>query len=464
MAIPQAIRLEARRELARRFFYDYCQLRYPKHYAADRVYLASMCRRLQAFVEQNEKRFLVLTVPPRHLKSFTGTNFVEWLFGRDTELKVMTGSYNETLSTTFARKVRDSIEERPVDPALTVYRDIFPRTRVKYGQASKSLWALEGSSQDNYLATSPTGTATGFGANIVLIDDILKSAQEAYNEQRLDDLWSWFTNTIMQRLEGDDWKVIVIMTRWAKGDLAGRILDAYDDVEHISFKAVQDDGSMLAPSILNRRDFDLKTKEMNVDIVQANYNQEPIDVKGRLYGEFGVYEALPEGPLKKFNYTDTADKGTDFLCSVDYLERDGDVYVTDVVMTDEGMEQTEPAVSEMLDADEVDEATIESNNGGRGFARNLERLLKERGNRRCVIKWVAQTQNKEARILASSAWVGKHVFMPRNWKHRWPAFHKQLSSYQKKGKNAHDDAPDVLASIYERVANPKKSTFRVRTA
>ena len=68
-----------------------------------------------------------------------------------------------------------------------------------------------------------------------------------------------------------------------------------------------------------------------------------------------------------------------------------------------------------------------------------------------------------ASILASSAWVNRHVFMPHNWKHKYPEFYKQLMSYQKKGRNRNDDAPDVLAAIYERVANPAKSTFRVRT-
>jgi predicted phage terminase large subunit-like protein len=213
---------------------------------------------------------------------------------------------------------------------------------------------------------------------------------------------------MMQRTEGDDWKVIVIMTRWATNDLAGRILDSYEDVEHITYTAVQPDGMMLCDSILNRRDYELKTKEMNADIVEANYNQKPIDVSGRLYGEFSVYESLPAGPFKKWNYTDTADKGTDF--------------------------------------------------------RNIERLLLELGNRRCVITSVPQTQNKESRILASSAWVNRHVFMPHNWKHKYPEFYKQLMSYQKKGRNRNDDAPDVLAAIYERVANPSKSTFRVRTA
>ena len=42
--------------------------------------------------------------------------------------------------------------------------------------------------------------------------------------------------------------------------------------------------------------------------------------------------------------------------------------------------------------------------------------------------------------------------MPRGWKQRFPEFAKQLLSYQKKGKNKHDDAPDVLAAIYEAVA------------
>jgi len=457
------IRLEARKELARRNFYDYCQFRYPKHYASDRLFLRDLCDRLQAFMEQNTKRFMVVNLPPRHYKSFTATNFVEWLFGQKPTLKVMSGSYNETLSTTFARKVRNTIDERPVQGGQTIYGDLFPATRVKYGQASASLWALDGSGQDSYLATSPGGTATGFGANLVLVDDIIKNVEEAYNELVLDKNWDWFTNTMMQRLEGDDWKVIIIMTRWAEGDLAGRVLASYDDVELITYRAVQPDGSMLCSTILDRHGFDLKTQEMNEDIIEANYNQKPIDVAGRLYGDFPVYDSLPGKDLKKWNYTDTADKGTDFLCSVDYVVHDGDVYLTDVICTDENMEITEPKVAEMLDVDGVHEAIFESNNGGTGYKRNVERLLKERGAGRIVLRDEPQTSNKEARILASSAWCNAHIFMPPNWKRRWPEFYRQLFKYQKKGKNKHDDAPDVLAAIYERVANPS-SGFRVRTA
>lgn len=453
MEIPEHIKREAKNELARRYFYDYCQNRHAKFYTSDKEYLKDLCDTLQAFTEQNQKRFLVVNIPPRHGKSFTAKNFTEWLFGEKPYLKVMTGSYNEMLSTTFATQVRNTIEERSVGDK-TVYRDIFPGTRVKYGEASARVWSLEGSEEKNYLATSPTGTATGFGANYIVIDDVIKNSEEAYNEMVLEKHWDWFTNTIMQRTEGDDWKVIIIMTRWATNDLAGRVLDSYDDVEHVSYKAVQDDGSMLCEAILNKNDYDLKTKEMSLEIVEANYNQKPIDLEGRLYQDFKEYERLPEEPVKRWNYTDTADTGTDFLCSVDYEVHDGDVYITDVVMTDAAMEITESEVAEMLFTDDVDEAIIESNNGGRGFARNIERILMDvHSSNKCVITAEVQIKNKEARILTSSAWVAKHVYMPLNWRNKHREFYKQIMGYQKKGKNKHDDGPDVLAGIYERVAN-----------
>ena len=458
--IPEDVKREARRELARRRFYKYCQYRYPDLYTEDEQFLKELCDGIQDFIEQDQKRFLVINLPPRHLKSLTATNLVEWLLGKNNNLKVMTGSYNETLSGTFARKVRDTIQQVAAK-GIEVYRSIFPKTKLQYGQASKTLWALEGSAQDNYLATSPTGTATGFGANIILIDDIIKNAVEAFNQIILQNHWEWFTNTMMQRLEGDNWKVIAIMTRWAKGDLAGRIIDEYGDlVQVIQFSAVQKDGSMLSDRILNKVDYEIKTRKMAREIVEANYNQKPIDVQGRLYDGFPTYTELPETEdVRVFNRTDTADKGVDWLCSVNYKEIGDMAYLTGVVMSDEAMETTEPMVATLMVDGKVTEADIESNNGGRGFGRNIERAVKEAGYNGLVINEINQTANKEARILASSAWCRKNIVMPVGWESKWPEFATQLLGYQRKGKNEHDDAPDVLAGIYERVANVREVEY-----
>ena len=444
-------------ELARREFWEYCKLTSPDFYSNDRRFLRDLAEKLQWFIEEAPEQFMVVNMPPRHGKSRTATKLVQWLLGKyGISKKVMTGSYNETLSTTFAKAVRDVIAERPTEGVL-VYTDIFPKTRIKYGEASAQKWSLEGSSQANYLATSPTGTATGFGCNIMVIDDLIKNAEEAYNENTLQKQIDWFNNTMMSRTE-TGFKVIIIMTRWATNDLAGFVLENFENVVHVNYKAVQDDGSMLCPEVLSKADYDLKTKNMNKDIILANYQQEPVDIKGRLYTNLKTYSEVPADatgkPLFKYllNYTDTADEGNDFLCSICYGMYENFYYILDVLYTKEAMEVTEPATAEMLTRNNIGCALIESNNGGRGFARNVQRECKKRGNNHTNIKWFHQGENKVARILSNSTGVMNNVLFPVGWQDRWPDFAKALQTYQREGKNAHDDAPDCVTGVYE---NPK---------
>lgn len=444
------IKLGAKIELARREFWQYCKLTSPDFYMNDRPFLHDLADKLQWFIEEADEQFMVVNMPPRHGKSRTATKFVQWLLGKyGIGIKVMTGSYNETLSSTFAKSVRDTIAEQPTSGVL-VYNNIFPYTKIKFGDAAAQKWALEGSQQANYLATSPTGTATGFGCNIMIIDDLLKNSEEAYNENTLQKLIDWFNNTMLSRTE-TGFKVIIIMTRWATNDLAGYVLENFDNVVHVDYKAVQNDGSMLCDAILSPADFKLKTKNMNKDIILANYQQEPVDVKGRLYTKIKTYTDVP--PFEyMLNYTDTADEGSDFLCSICYGIYQHCYYVLDVLYTKDAMEITEPATAKMLTENNVGNALIESNNGGRGFARNVEKELWALGNHHTEIKWFHQNQNKKSRILSNSTGVMNNVLFPVNWQDRWAEFATDLLKYQKEGKNAHDDAPDAVTGMYE---NPK---------
>ena len=364
----------------------------------------------------------------------------------------MTGSYNETLSSTFAKQVRDMIATEQTQ-GVTVYRDIFPDTKIKYGEASMNKWALEGSQVANYLATSPTGTATGFGADLIVIDDLIKNSEEAYNSNVLEKHIDWFTNTMLSRTE-KGFKLIIIMTRWASNDLAGFILSNYDDVVHINYKAINDDGTPLDEGTLSLEDFEFKTKNMAKEIVYANYQQEPIDIKGRLYSEFKTYVDLPKEKIVKIAaYCDTADTGDDFLCNIIYADCKDSAYILDVIYTKEAMEITEPLVAEAYKKFDINVADIESNNGGRAFARNIERITRDKGNYRTVVKWFHQSGNKIARILSNSAWVNANVYMPIDWKNKWGEFAKDIISYQKEGKNKHDDGPDALTGVAEKIIN-----------
>ena len=448
---------EVKIELARRDFWQYCKFTSPDFYKEDRNFLKDLSEKLQWFVEKAEEQIMVVNMPPRHGKSRTATKFVQWLFGKfGSHIKVMTGSYNETLSGTFAKQVRDCISEKPT-LGVTVYNDIFPNTKIKYGEAAAQKWALEGSEQANYLATSPTGTSTGFGCNIMIIDDVIKNAEEAYNANRLQQLITWFTDTMLSRTE-NDFKIIIIMTRWSNDDLAGYVLANYDSVVHVNYKAVQKDGTMLCSDILSKKDYELKTKNMNKDIRDANYQQEPIDAKGRLYTKIKTYTEMPKDDkgnlLFKYilNYTDTADEGSDFLCSICYGMFNDEYYILDIYYTKDAMEITEPEVASMLTRNNVGCAVIESNNGGRGFARNVKRECEDLGNKHTNIKWFHQSKNKIARILSNSTSVMNNIYFPVNWEDRFPEFAKDIKKYQREGKNEHDDAPDALTGVYE---NPK---------
>jgi predicted phage terminase large subunit-like protein len=206
---------------------------------------------------------------------------------------------------------------------------------------------------------------------------------------------------------------------------------------------------------------------MNKDIVLANYQQEPIDVKGRLYTNINTFTELPTDASGHvlfdyiLNYTDTADTGSDYLCSICYGVYSGTMYILDVLYTQKAMEYTEPETARMLTHNNVGTALIESNNGGRGFARNVEKEMRQMGNTHTAVRWFHQTQNKTSRILSNSTSVMNNVLFPVNWQDRWPQFAEDIMKYQREGKNAHDDCADALTGVYE---NQKpRNTAQVKT-
>ena len=450
----ERIQQRAKILVARSDFFSYCQVTAPDFYKPSRKYLVETCEEMQAFLSSSYD-VLIICEPPRHGKSRTAGKMVEWTLGNDKTKKIMTGSYNKTLSTTFSKNVRNNIAERKADEEKIIFSDVFPGVQIKRGDGAMDMWSVEGG-YNSYLATSPDGTATGFGADLLVLDDTIKSAYEAHHEGKKQEIWDWFTDTMLSRLENGG-KIIIIMTRWATDDLAGRALEelpkAGYKVRHISFKAEQDDGSMLCDEVLSRKDYEKKKATMGRDILEANYNQTPIDIKGRLYGEFKTYKALP--PFFDYirSYTDTADEGSDYLVTIVYGVYLDCLYILDVYLSQLKNELTEEPNADVLARNNVNLAIVESNNGGKGFARNVRDILKKKyPKKRIRIRWFHQSKNKKARILSEAPTIMEKVLMPYNWIERWPEFAKQLYKYQKDGENEHDDVPDCLTGCVETYA------------
>lgn len=456
--IPDEVRTEAKKELARRHFWEFEKALYPELFREERRILKDVANTLQDFIDNSQKHYLVLSLPPGFYKSFTAKNLAMWLMGRSLRNRVIGTANSHDLAEMFSAQIRDTILGLNYGKGGIPYPEIFPDTRIKQGFATKSKWELEGTAEPSYRATSPTSALTGSRADYFIIDDIIKNSTEALNAKALEDHFNWYRNTLFSRADGDNYKFIFVMQRWATNDLSGRVIDFYgDDVEVIDFP-VEKDGVLLDETIVSREKLAEARRTLAPEVFKANYYQKPVDIEGRLYKSFQEWDRLPESPVRR-NNTDVADQGKDNLCSINWfsVKTDDDikVYITDIYYSPHKAEITEPAVAKMIHAGDITEAEFESNNGGKGYARNVERELHGLNNFKTVVIWTPQTANKEARILSSSAWVSRHVFMPPNWTSKYPEFAAEVLGYVAGGKNVHDDGVDVLATIYERVANTR---------
>ena len=449
-------------EMGQRSFWYYEQALFPDFFKDDRPHLEKLANTLQELYEGklldkegNVLRRLMINMPPRHGKSFTLMLFSTWLMGKDQTNKVITVSYNQTLSSQFSKGVRDSIVTESIDSNKIFFEDVFPEAEIKYGDASAQKWALEGQ-YFNYLGTGMGGTITGIGCNIGMIDDPVKNSIEAFNDAALTKHWDFYKDTFLSRLESGSIQIIN-MTRWANDDLCGKLLELQPEKWHIMKMEAYDKvtNTMLCESLLSRVDYEEKKSVTSPPIFQANYHQEPVDEIGRMYKSFRTYKDIPEGGIRR-NHTDTADDGSDYLCSINYKEVDSEVYITGIIYTKDSMEITEPLLAEMLIKDDIRKAVVESNNGGKGFARAVKELLKKLGHKTTVIKWAHQSTNKESRILNSAHWIQEHVYYPEDWGNRWSEYYKAMTSFKREGKNKNDDAPDCTTGVAEQVSKPKR--------
>jgi predicted phage terminase large subunit-like protein len=181
---------------------------------------------------------------------------------------------------------------------------------------------------------------------------------------------------------------------------------------------------------------------------ECMYQGHPSSREGLLYGDsFAEYDTLPKEIVRYGNYTDTADTGDDYLCSICYaVDTDGVIYICDAVYSREPMEVTEREVAEMLCRNRTRIAAVESNNGGRGFARAVQRLAPT-----TKVEWFHQSANKEARILSHSATALHLLRFPKGWQNRWHDMYSHLTTYRRTFQsNRWHDAADVITGIVER--------------
>lgn len=345
------------------------------------------------------------------------------------------------------------------------YQRLYP-TRITYGKNMKSQWETD--QGGGLYATSTLGQITGFGAGLVeedgaeyrfggaiVIDDPIKP-EDALSDVVRERVNRRFETTIRNRVNSRNTPIIIIMQRLHEHDLCGYLQEIEpDEWRVLSLPVIQinDKGEREAlwPYKHTLEELD-KINAANSFVFETQYMQNPTPMEGLMYEHpFKTYSVLPNVKLGTMcNCTDSADTGADYLCSITYLAMKDGYYVTDVIFTKKSMEHTEPWLAQSLAKWEVRYCVIESNNGGRVFSRNVERLSREYGNHKTTFIPFTQTKNKQVRIFTRSQEVNNMLIFPEGWERRWPEYAGQMKSYRKEGNNAHDDAPDASTMIIER--------------
>lgn len=425
---------------------------------------------LNHFVHGRIKK-LIISVPPQHGKSEgSSVKTPAQMIGRNPNLKIATVCYSATKARKFGRKTKQLLSEKS-------YQEVFGSLMADKGDTNyiNTAEEIEMAGYDGSLKmVGYQGGLTGDPVDVLIMDDLYKDWKEANSPTIRENVIDWYVSVADTRLHNNSQQLIVF-TRWHEEDLVGFIekkekvvlIESWDDIEahkdedvwfKINFEAIKtgepteidprEEGEPLWPE---RHSLKRLEKARAKDPVKFDslYQGNPTSKDGLLYGTFKEYETLPDNILIRKNYTDTADTGDDWLYSIDYdVSADGCAYIIDIRCSQEPMEVTEPLTAGGLLKNNVNEADIESNNGGRGFARKVNEMT----GHRCVINWFHQSDNKEARIISNSATVMERIIMPKNWHLKFPIAYQHITSFKRKFKaNTHDDCADVLTGVVERM-------------
>lgn len=376
MRTPKKAMAEAvERELARRHLLNFCGYVDPK-YPAQARHVQLMTEKLEQVARYIETGGaegigrLMVFMPPRYWKSQTASrNFAAWMLGKNPEMRIILTSYGADLASKHSKGVRDLIESKRYHALFGSLSSAEEPVMLDPDSRSAAAWDLHGH-RGGMIAAGVGGAITGFGANLLIIDDPFKNREEASSKLRRESVYEWYQSAAYTRLETGG-AIIIVMTRWDQEDIAGKLLSAMvsdpeaDKWEVLSLRAEalpaeaypksgdEFDENLLRGIFvpyadpLGRTEGEalwvekhdaaaLKTIRANISDFEfeAQYQQSPRLAVGNFFDDtdFQLVEKAPDG-LQWFRYLDlalgeseTSDFNSAIACAMD---ADGNLYLRD---------------------------------------------------------------------------------------------------------------------------------------
>ena len=382
-------------------------------------------------------------MPPRHLKSETcSIRFPAWYLGKNPQKAVIGCSYSDNKAYTFSYAVREIISSER-------YQKLWP---LKLQTTGAMHWQLQGKNdlRPSYIAAGVGGGITGEGADLLIIDDPIKNAEEAASITVRDSIWQWYITTAMTRLQPDGAK-IVIMTRWHADDLVGRLLKVAasdpkaDQWEILHLPAIKD-GQALWPDKFPMEYLE-KVRAGQIDdpempgagsrAFESLYQGNPSIAEGQIFNR-SWWKFYKEPPVFKriIHSWDTAFKDksqNDYSVCTVWGETANGYYLIDVWRKKVEFPELKRAVISLYARDHAASVLVEDKASGQSLIQELKRETA------IPIIPVKVDSDKIARAYAVTPLIeSERVYLPESapWLHD---FIEELSSFP---NGEHDDQVD----------------------
>lgn len=276
---------------------------------------------------------LMVFMPPGSAKStYTSDLFPAWYLAQRPDLSIIAASNTADLAQSFSRRVRSRVREHAAALGYSLDRE------------AEELWTTTNGGQ--YRAAGVGGVITGLRADLAVIDDPIRSREDADSEIRRSRVWGWFQDDLTTRLRPGA-GVVLVMTRWHKDDLAGRLLEREGDRWRVlSLPAIAEDpddalgrapGQMLWSDDAYGYGADLLRKRETADARtwSALYQQRPAPPEGSLFQRsWLIREAPPERERMRIygasDYAVTAEGGDYTVHVVIGMDHHGRLHLLDL--------------------------------------------------------------------------------------------------------------------------------------
>ena len=244
-------------------------------------------------VAERRIRRLLVTMPPRHGKSELASRYLPaWYLLVRPEHRVILASYEADFASSWGRKARDVVEE------------LGPHFGVVVNDASSAANRWDIKDQEGGMVTAGAGgPITGRGADLFIIDDPIKNAEDAMSPTIRAKIWDWYLSTAYTRLEPEA-VMVIIQTRWHSDDLAGKLLQHEPGLWHwlnLPALCTGDDllgrarGEALWPERYSAEALAGIRGTIGARWFEALYQQKPLTEQGNMFKRewFAIAEEVP---------------------------------------------------------------------------------------------------------------------------------------------------------------------------